>query len=176
MAVGIVRWRRLGRGPIGVSIALLGACVAAYGLLVPRLGFYWDDWPNVWFLHVLGSLGFWSAFAVDRPILPWLYMLTTPLAGADPARWHILGILAHTLAALGLWWALRSLWPEHPAQATWVALSFAVYPGFLQSPISIIYTHFFLLFALFAVSLVGMILSVRLPRCLLLLSLVFLLG
>jgi hypothetical protein len=109
-------------------------------------------------------LGFWSAFAVDRPILPWLYMLTTPLAGADPARWHILGILAHTLAALGLWWALRSLWPEHPAQATWVALSFAVYPGFLQSPISIIYTHFFLLFALFAVSLVGMILSVRLPR------------
>ena len=51
--------------PSTVPFALLAYCVISFGLLIPWLGFYWDDWPSIYYLHVLGPRGFIDAFAVD---------------------------------------------------------------------------------------------------------------
>ena len=31
--------------------ALLLICVLTYGLVIPHLGFYWDDWESVYLYH-----------------------------------------------------------------------------------------------------------------------------
>lgn len=37
-----------------VPLALLAVSLLSYAPLITRLGFYWDDWPAVWYFHNLG--------------------------------------------------------------------------------------------------------------------------
>ncbi len=149
------------RVPLRPLAAILGLTVFAHGLLLPWLGFYWDDLPKSWFLHLLGPMGFWKVYQVDRPFLPWIYMLTTPLLGESPAGWQVLGLVARALTAAAVWWVVRLTWPRREALALLTALFFVVYPGFLQGPISLIYSHYFLLYALLLASLAFSVQALR---------------
>ncbi len=46
--------------------ALLILCLLVFVPLIYRLGFYWDDWPSIWFLHFWGPASFKEGFAL-RP-------------------------------------------------------------------------------------------------------------
>ena len=144
-----------------VPLALLLVTIAAYGLLSPTLGFYWDDWPLMWFLHTFGAKGYEEALAVDRPFLAGIYWITTSLLKTVPIQWQILAILSRWLTSVVLWWSLKKLWPENLQQVTWAALLFAVYPGFKQQPISVVYSNGFLLFAMFLASFGLMVAAIR---------------
>src|SRR5689334_21665429 len=48
-------------------LVLLCVCVLAYGLLIPLLGFYWDDWPALWVSHSLGASALREFASFDRP-------------------------------------------------------------------------------------------------------------
>jgi hypothetical protein len=146
-----------------VPLALLATCLLGFGLLIPWLGFYWDDWPAIWFLHFFGPSSFTQVFSVDRPLLSWLFLITTRLVGESMVGWQIFGVLTHWLCCLALWWTLWSLWPRRLQQATWVAFVFAVYPGFKQQTIAVTYSHDWIVLALFFVSLAAMIWAVRKP-------------
>ncbi len=98
---------------------MLVLAILAYGLLLPSLGFFWDDWPNAWFLHVLGPGGFPSAFASDRPIIGYFYLLTTPWLGDNSLAWQVFALGCRVLSALALWCVLRLAWPRHPKPALW---------------------------------------------------------
>ncbi len=163
------------RGQI-TPLLLLAALLVSFGLLIPWLGFYWDDWPSIWFLQSLGPSGFVDVFASDRPLLGWLFRLTTPLMGLSSLRWQLFGLFTRWLSSLALWWALRGVWPRRSRQVAWVSLLFAVYPGFLQQHISVTYSHVFLLLALFFTSLGAMLWAIRLPRYAWLLSTLSLLS
>ncbi len=128
-----------------VPFALLFFSFISYGLLIPWLGFYWDDWPAVWYLHTFGPAGFGDVFAIDRPLLGRLFSLTTSLLGTSVIGWQIFGILARWLSSLAFWWFLRGLWPGNPRQTALAALLFAVYPGFKQQFISVTYSHVWLI-------------------------------
>jgi len=143
---------------------LLFVTIATYGLLIPKLGFYWDDWPKVWFLHTLGPSGFKQVYAIDRPFLAWTYMITTPIFEERPLNWQIFELFCHWLSAISVLWTLKIIWPNHAREALWTALLFLVYPGFSQHSISLIYSHYFLILALFIFSLGTMVLSIRKPR------------
>ncbi len=145
-------------------LALFILCAVAFVPLVHRLGFYWDDWPSIWFLHMWGPGGYRESFAVDRPLLAWIFMLTTPLMGKSPLNWQVLSIFARFLASLAWWWTLRGVWPKFPRQVLWVAMLFAVYPGFSQQYIAVTYSNGFLVFALFIFSLGSMVWAYRRPR------------
>ena len=149
--------------PSTAPLALLIYCLISFGLLIPWLGFYWDDWPSIYYLHVLGPRGFIDAFATDRPPLGWLFMLTSSIMGESRLAWQIFGLLSRWLSSLALWWTLKSLWPEYQRQATWVALLFAAYPGFLQQYIAVTYSHTWLVLAAFLFSLGTMIWANRKP-------------
>jgi hypothetical protein len=130
-----------------IPLALFIICVISYGLLIPWLGFYWDDWPYSWFAHILGPLGFVKAFANDRPFLSVIYMITTSLFGNTPILWQIFGVLTRFLSAYALWWTLRKVWPQYGRQVAAVVFLFAVYPGFGQQWISVIYSQVFIVLA-----------------------------
>ncbi len=136
-----------------IPFALLFFCVVSFGVLIPWLGFYWDDWPAIWYLNVFGPSGFGDVFAVDRPLLGWLFSITTPFLGTSAAAWQVFGIITRWLSVIAFWWFLRALWPGHPSQTAWAALLFAIYPGFKQQFISVTYSHAWILEATFLLSL-----------------------
>jgi hypothetical protein len=144
--------------------ALLVLCLLSFGLLAPWLGFFWDDWPTIWYLHLFGPGGFKDVFAIDRPLLGYIFMVTTTLLGKSALAWQIFGILTRWISTLALWWTLRSLWPGNLRQVSWVVILFAVYPGFTQQPISVTYSNAWIILTAFFLSLGLMIWAVRRPR------------
>jgi hypothetical protein len=144
-------------------LALLVLCALAFIPLVYRLGFYWDDWPSIWFLHFWGPASFKQGFALDRPLLAWVFMLTTPLFGESTAAWQFFSLFTRLLASLAWWWTLRGLWPRAGRQVFWVAALFAVYPGFSQQYIAVTYSNAFLVFTLFILSFGTMVWAYRKP-------------
>ena len=49
-----------------VPLILLIITVITYVPLIKSLGFYWDDWPMLWFDVTQGPSGFAEAFTSDR--------------------------------------------------------------------------------------------------------------
>ncbi len=135
--------------------------VAAFGLLLPWLGFYWDDWPSIWFLHFLGPDGFVRVFAVDRPLLGWLFRLTTSILGESTTAWQMFGFITRWAASLAFWGLLRQAFPQRLRFADWAAVLFAVYPGFRQQYIAVTYSHVFVIQAVFFLSFTWMLRAVR---------------
>ena len=147
-----------------IPLALFTLCFVTFGLLIPWLGFYWDDWPYAWYDHVLGARGFSEVFTIDRPFLAMIYTLTAPFGGDSPLRWQLFGLVTRWLAVMAFWWSVKLLWPKYPRQAVWAAALFAVFPGFGQHWISVIYSRAYLVFAAFLASFGLMAAAVREPR------------
>ena len=74
------------RSSITTSLILLVVCVLAYGLLIPTLGYYWDDWPYAWINHMYGPSGYPDYVALDRPYSAWIFMLLTTILGDVASR------------------------------------------------------------------------------------------
>ena len=138
-------------------VYLLAVCVLAYALLIPLLGFYWDDWPMLWFLHALGPGGFDQVWAMDRPLVGMLFQLSTAIIGAVPWGWHVFALAARWASLMAFWWALRELWLDRKQAVRWVILLLAVYPGFQQQSIGLIYSHYFLVMTFVGVSWASML-------------------
>src|SRR4030042_1335193 len=75
------------------SLGLLVLCLLCFSPLILTLGLYWDDWPSLWFLHSWGPTIFPQAFASDRPIQGWLWVLTTGILGESILVWQFFGII-----------------------------------------------------------------------------------
>jgi hypothetical protein len=145
-------------------LALLGLLIISFGLLIPALGFYWDDWPVLLTHKLLGSEGLWQFYTFDRPISAWTYVVTLPVLGYSAPAWHIFTLLLRWLTCLGLWLTLRGIWPSRARQAALVTALFAVYPIFIQQPIAVAYSQHWITYLLFFVSLAAMVYAVRRPR------------
>src|SRR4030067_120374 len=81
--------RRTGVGLRSFPWALLVLCILAFGLFIPWLGYYWDDWPVIVSSHLRGVGFFWQFYSGERPIEGWIYILTIPILGTRPIVWHI---------------------------------------------------------------------------------------
>jgi hypothetical protein len=147
-----------------VPFALLLFCLISFGVLIPWLGFYWDDWPAIWYLHIFGPAGYGDVFAIDRPLLGKLFSLTTPWLGTSTFGWQLFGVFTRWISVLAFWLFLQGLWQKYPSQTTWTALLFAVYPGFKQQFISVTYSHAWIVATVFLLSLGSMVWAFRKPR------------
>ncbi len=139
-------------------------CILAYGLVIPWLGFYWDDWAFLFIRTQLGAEGLTRYFSTNRPFIAWIPQLTIPLLGITPWKWHIFILVVKAASAISVWWVVRLVWRKACNLALWVALLFTVYPGFDQQPIAINYSNFFLLFTFLMLSFALSILAVRDPQ------------
>jgi len=140
---------------------LLLLAFLTYGILIPFLGFYWDDFPYSWFAHIGGTSGVFRAVAEDRPALGLLYGITLPLLGNNPLVWQLFGIFTHWLFSVCIFKIILAIWPTEGEKAGWIAALSLVYPGFSQHWISVIYSQAFLLFSLYFLSITLMIRAIK---------------
>jgi len=127
------------------ALILLIVAILAYGLLIPQLGFYWDDMPMSWIRYELGPEAMTRYFSTNRPVWGLLYQLTTRLLPQVPIYWQIFALLWRWLGAVAVWGIVRELWKDKPRFALSVALLFLLYPGFNQQWGSYLYSHFFII-------------------------------
>src|SRR3972149_4859827 len=83
-------FQRLTISEKSAPLAFLVICIFSFGLLIPRLGFYMDDWPYVFYAKLKGIESLREMLVFDsRPNAAWLYILgfnlLTKLLG--PAKW-----------------------------------------------------------------------------------------
>jgi hypothetical protein len=134
------------------ALILLIVAVLAYGLLIPGLGFYWDDLPMSWIRYELGPEAMTRYFSTNRPVWGLLYQVTTRLLPQVPIYWQIFALLWRWLGAVVVWASVRELWKDKPYFALSVALLFLLYPGFNQQWGSYLYSHFFIVLFFFLLS------------------------
>jgi len=147
------------------GIGLLLVVALAYGVLIPWLGYYWDDWLVFAEAHM--GPGFEIAERQFRPLLWDARTATLGLLGERPLGWHLLALLARGLLALAFGWTASGLWPERRLETAAASLLFAVYPGFSGQPLAAIYSHVLLQFAIHLASFGAMVHGLRRPRLML---------
>ncbi|MGC1376988.1 MAG: hypothetical protein WA821_12225 [Anaerolineales bacterium] len=122
-----------------VPAMLLALTVVTYGLLIPWVGFYWDDWNFAWISHFLGAGEFIPAFQPFRPFLGPIFAATTSIFHESAIGWQLFALLARFLIAYAAWWALGKVWPAHKRQVLLVSLFVLVFPGYGQQWVA--FTH-----------------------------------
>ena len=127
------------------------------------MGFYWDDWPFIWFAHALNPAAL-IEIEIHRPLSGVVFAMGSFLLGENPLAWQGMMFLARWLSGLGLIWALQKLWPEQKSQILWVALFFLVYPGFRQQYVAVNTSRHLIPLILYLLSLGFMIWAVKMPE------------
>ncbi len=156
--------RKLSFNAWTIPFALLMIIILGFGLFIRGLGFFQDDWYLAWMGHHYGPQIYISFFSDSRPFLAMSYMLTTKLIGTSTLAWQIFNLAMKWLAVLAAWWALRLLWPMRIKEVTWIAILLAIYPGFKQHYLAVVYSNVYLALAAFFFSLGAMLLAIRQPR------------
>ena len=118
-----------------VSILLIFlTTVITYGVSIPQLGYYHDDWFVLWSGHVRGAASIIPLFSTDRPFMGVVYSFVYRLLGDAVINWHLYALLWRFIGGLAFFWILRLVWPNHKYITTLMAVLFIVYPGFLSQP------------------------------------------
>jgi hypothetical protein len=148
--------------PMAVPAALAILILLAYGILTPRMGFYWDDLPFAWFLRFFGPAEFIPAFEPFRPLLGYVFAATTAIFGGHPLTWQLLGLFIRFILGLQVWSLLRKVFPTRERSVLWVVLLFTVYPAYGQQWVALTHINQELIPLIFLLS--SFILTVNLLR------------
>lgn len=109
----------------------------SYGILVPQLGFYRDDWYMLWAGQSnLGLSGLLQLFQTDRPLIGWTFAALFKLLGPRVLAWQSAALVFKVGTGLAVWGLLRQVWPTKRLETTCAALLFVLYPGFYQQPVA----------------------------------------
>jgi len=151
--------------PLTIPALFLAICVFAFGLQIPWLGYYLDDWLILMAYNTGGVGGLMQyTFLGNRPLVFWIWWVGFKLLGEAPLGWQVWTLLWRWLAITAAWLVLRELWPARARLALWAALLFAVYPLFLQQSIALTYSFHWFGFFLYLLSVYWMIRAAREPR------------
>ena len=136
----------------GQNLFLVLITIFAYGLQLPWLHLYIDDWIWAWTWEYYGADGVQVYFSTNRPVWGMLYQITLPLLDGNVLAYQIFGLLCRLLATLIFFWLLRQIWPESGKLVFSASLIFAIYPGFALHPIAITYGHIFIVMSFWFLS------------------------
>jgi hypothetical protein len=158
----IEKFRILINKKLGRYLWLLLLCILCFGILIPELGFYWDDLPYLYQYGAFGPQGFPEYVTSDRPFSAWIFSATTFLFGFNQIGYHVLALILRWICAILFYEVIQVIWKDENQFFCLSAASiFAVYPGFLQQPIALIYTHHLSVFAFFLLSIYLMIINLN---------------
>ncbi len=136
----------------------------SYGIYLPRLGLFGDDWIYLYSYHVAGSAGYPAFVAYDRPYSAWIYQLTSTLFAERVWMYHTFLLILRWLSGLLCWSILTQIWPKERRQTLAIATIFAIFPAFLQQAIPLEFILHFSIFNAFLFSIYLMILAVKVPE------------
>ena len=140
-------------------LALLLIGILAYGL-IPRLGFYWDDWESV-YLYKLHNPAIIFPYFAERPFSAFIYLILFPITRMTPFVWQAVALLLRWIGVVFIYLTLNAIWPGRVWLNRWMGVLLLIFPGFLQQPVAITYSRHFTAFALFAISLYLTVLALR---------------
>jgi hypothetical protein len=146
--------------PLAVPFVLLALAITCYGLLINRMGYFWDDFPLAYIKDIFGTSGLERYFSTNRPFWGILHQATFNLF-SQPWHWQVYVLLCRWVSAVLIWLVIREIWPAQKNIAIWVSLLFLVYPGFKQQHISAIYGNLFFVLDCFLFSLLLNLKSAR---------------
>ena len=106
---------------------LLGLSFISFGVLIPTLGLYSDDWHYFWLAYRLDYIQ--RFFFHNRAYLGEVYNLFTKLIPPSILAWHVALFLLKWSAAVWLWQVLKKVLIDYTALAKWICLIFIFYPG-----------------------------------------------
>ncbi len=135
---------------------LIFIATVSYALMLPGLGWYYDDWPFAWISARLSPLEFFPAFLPFRPFLSPIYALTTLLIPASPILWHFFNILVRIMLSVSVAWTIRQIFPNHKQYGLWAALFTLIFPGFNQQFVSITHSNQELIPHIFQITSIGL--------------------
>ena len=158
------RFSALINTPFAPVVLLALLTILAYGLLLPQMGFYWDELPISWIRYELGPEALTRYFSTNRPIWGLLYQLTTRVLPQIPIYWEVFALFWRWLTAVLVWGIVRELWPNRRQFCLIISMLFLLYPGFNQQWTSLLYSHFFIVMCFFLISFLCMLWSFRYPR------------
>ncbi len=116
------------------SLLILLTTIITYGVSIPQLGYYHDDWFLLWSGQARGAESIIPLFAIDRPFMGVVYSYIYRLLGDTVINWHLYALVWRFIGGLAFIWILRLLWPEHRRLTTLMTVLFLIYPGFLSIP------------------------------------------
>jgi len=146
-------------------IVILGILALTFGWMLPKLGFYQDDWAMAFDNLAKGPQGTYYYHLYDsRPGREWYMNLLFLLVGHKPLGWQVYGLLMRFLTVLFAWMSFRQIWPNSKAVISAAACLFAVYPVFTQQALPLTYSLHWISYPLFFLSLFLMIRAVRSTR------------
>jgi hypothetical protein len=147
------------------SVALIITGIFAFGLLLPSLGLYQDDWHFIHYGSAAGARGMLEFLTMDgRPTAAWVYASLYPILGFAPIRWHVLSLTLRLVAVLLTFSTLTTLFPNRTRTNLLASFFFLLYPFFTLQPQAVVYTEHWMAFALFAFSMLLMLRAIQNPR------------
>lgn len=144
-------------------VLLLLVTIVSYGVFSRAIGFLMDDWYIAWFGKTFGAAQYIDYFSLDRPLMGYFFTAAFTLLGhsVSPFVWQVFALLLRWLCTYALWGMLNAVWPDARKQNTWVALLAAVFPGFTQHWIAVVYSFFYACLAGFFFSITLMVRALK---------------
>ncbi len=145
--------------------ALTIAGILAFGVLIPSLGFFQDDWHFIHYGSALGARGMLEFLTMDgRPTAAWVYATLYPILGFAPLPWHVLSLTLRLVAVLLAFSTLTALFPNRMRTNLLASFFFLLYPFFTLQPQAVVYTEHWMAFALFFASILLMLRATQNPK------------
>ena len=116
------------------ALLILLTTVITYGVSIPNLGYYHDDWFVLWSGQARGAESLIPLFSTDRPFMGVIYSVIYRFLGDSIIGWHAYALFWRFIGGLAFFWILRLIWPEQKYLTTLMTVLFIVYPGFLSQP------------------------------------------
>ena len=146
-------------------LVLAGLLIAAAIIYLPgmtELGYYRDDWNNLFNAYTQGPEMLIQHYQSDRPADGYLLSFAYKIFGVDPFPYLICCLICRILSSFFLFGTLKRIWPNQILPSFITALFFLLYPGFLQQIDGIAYLPHQL--AMLAIAL-SIYLSIRAISC-----------
>ena len=105
-----------------------------YGVSIPKLGYYYDDWYLLWSGNSRGAESLITLFSTDRPFMGVVTSITYSFLGDKIINWHLYALLWRFIGGAAFFWITRLTWPDKKYISTIMSVLFIVYPGFLSQP------------------------------------------
>ena len=128
---------RINDGIIFLILILITLTVYLPG--INQLGYYRDDWNNVFNAYTQGADMLIRHYASDRPADGYLLSAAYSLFGPAPLPYLLINLVCRFLIGLLFYLTLRSVWKGQRFPAFVAAALFLIFPGFLRQVDGIAY-------------------------------------
>lgn len=146
-------------------IVIIAVGLLTFGLQIPWLGFFQDDWNFVFYSSAGGAQAVLEYLLVDgRPGAAWVYALGFGLFGYKPELWQFFSLFLRVLTTLSFWMILNSLWPGRRYGNLIISVFFLAYPFFTLQPLSVAYAPHLMAYFLYGSSIFLMIKGLERPE------------